>query len=445
MDAKATVDWAQCRDLFTPRPGPVAAEAIGAELEFIPIDSLTRLRCPIVDDGRDGGPRVPATLPMLRTIAARGGWLEQPSAYGAPVFVAPDGAVISYEPGGQIEYSAAPATSVSTLVRRLHEMAGVLRGAAERAGIELLSVGIDPHNSIEAVPLQLHGARYTAMDAYFATLGPAGARMMRQTAACQVTLDAGEDPVARWALLSAVAPYVTAIFANSPRYAGAPTGSVSARAQAWRHLDPARTGLPAAAATDPAAAYTAFALEAPAILRRPREGGYRPFGALVASGEAIEADWTPHLTTLFPEVRPRGIAGVATFEIRSADAIAVEWCAALLVLLVGVAYDRTSREDAVALLGSAEPDLLARAAHLGLRDRSMRHIAAELYSVALRGAARLGEAVVGGAELETAQEFGRRFVLRGRSPADDPVVGPLTIGDRADTRSIGGTHPAARG
>ena len=43
--------------------------------------------------------------------------------------------------------------------------------------------------------------------------------MMRQTAAFQITVDAGEDPVGLWQVLSAAAPYVTAMFANSSHYA----------------------------------------------------------------------------------------------------------------------------------------------------------------------------------------------------------------------------------
>ena len=68
--------------------------------------------------------------------------------------------------------------------------------------------------------------------------------MMRQTAAFQVALDLDDEPWLRWRVLNAAAPYVVAIFANSAIYAAADTGCASARAQVWRALDPARTGLP---------------------------------------------------------------------------------------------------------------------------------------------------------------------------------------------------------
>jgi glutamate--cysteine ligase len=358
------------------------------------------------------------------------------------VFVAPDGAVLSYEPGGQIEYSAAPAGTISALIARLESTMTTLGVAATRAGIELLSVGIDPYNSIDATPLQLHGARYTAMDRYFAAAGPAGARMMRQTAACQVTVDAGSEPLRRWQLLSAMAPYVTALFANSPYYAGALTDCASARAETWRQLDPARTGLPGAAASDPAAAYETFALRAPAILCGTRDGEYQPFETLLANGGATEADWGTHLTTLFPEVRPRRIGGTATFEVRSADALPVEWCTALCVLVVGLACDRTACEEAGALLGPGGPEALVRAAQCGLRDAAIRRTAAELYELALDGAARLGDRMVGGPARERAEEFGRRYVRAGRSPGSDGLH-RVAASRRPMGRPIDETQPAA--
>ena len=411
----------RCRALFAPSD-PASRELIGVELEFIPVDGETRRRCPIVEPVARERTRAAATLPVLREIAVREGWSERPSPYGAPVFIARDGAVISYEPGGQIEYSAAPAPCVSTVIAGLEAMASAMRAGAEHAGIDLLTTGIDPYNSIDAVPLQLQGERYVSMDRYFAAIGSAGACMMRQTAACQITVDAGPHPVARWRLLSAAAPYVTALFANSPQYAGSPTGCASTRAHVWRHVDPARTGLPAAAADDPATEYEAFALAAPSILCRASDGEYKSFETLLADGDAAEADWGPHLTTLFPEVRPRRMRNVATFELRSADAVPLEWCSALVVFVIGLTYDRTAASEAMDLLGVPNTALLARAAQLGLGDPAIQRTAAELYTLGLEGAIRLGDRVIGGCARERAEDFGRRYALAGCVPARESGI-----------------------
>src|SRR5438067_207173 len=172
-------------------------------------------------------------------------------------------------------------------------------------GIDLASVGIDPHNTIDSVPLQLHSPRYDRMTRYFDSIGPSGVRMMRQTAATQVSLDPGRDPAARWRLLADLTPYLTAMFANSPRYAGGETGYRSFRARCWRLLDPSRTGIPHPAL--PACeAYTQFALDAVDMMRTTENGAYRAFGDWAADGQWTDVEWEDHLSTLFPEVRPRG-------------------------------------------------------------------------------------------------------------------------------------------
>ncbi len=401
MTTQALVDDLR-RIAFTPRRELNGPPKIGAEVEVIPVRASTRRVVPIHE-----------MVPVLRALGRRGGWTERPSPYGAPIFSVDGVGNLSFEPGGQIELSAAPCRSVSALLAEIRCVMDPLGAAAADAGMELLSVGIDPVNQVECVPLQLPGQRYVAMDEYLATRGTNGARMMRQTAALQVSLDVGADPVAEWRVLSALAPYVIAIFANSPRYAEESTGHQSFRAHVWRTLDRARTGLPAATADDPAAEYCAFALAAPAILCRDRDGAFRPFGELLAAGDATAEDWPVHLTTLFPEIRPRG-----TFEVRSADAIPTEWHAAPLTFLAGLLYDPRAFAEARALLGDADPPLLVRAGQCGLHDPVIAPVAQDLVTLALEGAQRLGPTYVTPSDLEIAKEFFDRYTSRGRSPAD---------------------------
>ena len=180
-----------------------------------------------------------------------------------------------------------------------------LRAAAAGEGIDLLAVGIDPLNTAERAPLLIHAKRYERMAEYLGRLGPSGARMMRQTAAFQVSVDFDDEPWLRWRVLNAAAPYVVAIFANSPIYAGEPTGHQSARADVWRNLDPARTGIPFDERA-PLQAYLDFALTAPAILLPTLDGEHRPFGEWLTRANPTAEEWQDHLSTLFPEVRPRG-------------------------------------------------------------------------------------------------------------------------------------------
>ncbi len=387
---------------------------IGAEVELIAVLADSRAPAPMV------APEGPATLPFLRRHAARQGWTERSSAYGPPCFVLPDGGVVSYEPGGQVELSAPPFGSVGALLDSLRGAVLPLRAAAGEEGIELLSVGIDPHNPVERAPLQLCGPRYGRMAEYFATIGPNGARMMRQTASMQVNLDWPEDPLVAWRVLNAAAPYLTAIFANSPVYHGAPTEHRSVRAHTWRELDPARTGA-FHCAGDPVAEYLAFALDAPAMLKPGPSEPVRTAAEWIERGEFTEEDWRTHLTTLFPEVRPKGFA-----EVRSVDALDPEWWAAPLVLLSGISRALRGMRAAADLLGVPDPALLRRAGRVGLSDPEIARVARDLFEIGLEGAASLGEAYVPPANLETAREFFERYTRRGLAPADDACPAVLT-------------------
>jgi glutamate--cysteine ligase len=380
---------------------------IGAEVELLPVERATGRRCPI-----ESGPAV-ATLPFLRRFGGRQGWRETRTAKGAPCFQLPDGGTMTFEPGGQLEYSSPACRTASGLLASLRTVVAPLRAAASGEGIDLLAVGIDPFNSAERAPLLLHTHRYVRMAEYLARLGPAGAMMMRQTAAFQLSLDLDDDGLARWRVLNAAAPYVTAIFANSPVYDGAATGYRSTRAHVWRALDPSRTGLPCDGPL-PVAGYLEFALAAPAILLPMVGGEHRPFGEWLAAAQPTLEEWHEHLTTLFPEVRPRG-----HLELRSADAVAPRWYAAPVALAAGITYDAGALRAALDLLGPPELGTLERAGRLGLSDPAIARVAVDLADIALGGCEQLGPAYFHPADLELARAFFDRYTRSGRSPAND--------------------------
>lgn len=380
---------------------------VGAEVELIPVEAATGRRCPIES------PAAAATLPFLRRFGTRQGWRETRTAKGAPCFALPGGGTISYEPGGQIEYSSAPCRTASALLADLRGTVLPLRAAAAGEGIELLAVGVDPFNPVERTPLLLHLKRYERMAEYLAARSPCGAVMMRQTAAFQLALDFDDEPLLRWQVLNALAPYVTAIFANSPLHAGAPTGCRSTRAEVWRRLDPARTGLPWAQHR-PVEAYLEFALAAPAMLLPAVGGRHLPFGEWLGRAEPTLDEWRDHLSTLFPDVRPRG-----HMELRSADTVPPQWYAAPVALAVGIAYDPAALRTAMELLGPPELGLLERAGRVGLVDPGIAGVAADLAEIALRGCEALGPAYFRPTDLEQARAFFEAYTWRGRSPADD--------------------------
>jgi glutamate--cysteine ligase len=376
---------------------------VGAEVELLALDETTRTPMPL--NGRRG------FLSLIREYGIKLGWREGEGYGPIPKFIVPGRGIISFEPGGQLEFSSDVQPSVSAAIQVLESVILPLRAALRARGLRLESVGIDPRNDARAIPLQLPAERYETMTRYFDRRGPFGVRMMRQTAAIQVSLDRGTLPATRWRLLNDLAPYVIAIFANSPIYLGRDSGHRSFRAHCWRSLDHTRTGV-ARSGDDAAMAYAQFALEANDMPRSIEVD--TPFRASDRADD--DTAWRAHLTTLFPEVRPRG-----HFEVRSCDAIDPKYYAAPLVFLTGIAYDPASSREAAVLAGESRA-LLRTAGEYALRDQSIARTARDLFELALAGAERLGEDFCSGRDLEIARAFFSEFTSRDRSPADDWTV-----------------------
>jgi glutamate--cysteine ligase len=375
---------------------PIASahpRTIGLELELIPIHKSTRARALATAD--KGG----STSDVLSRLGRRDRWREESSGGDPPSWNTQDGARISFEPGGQIEISTAPQPTASGVIDATHSLVTMIRAAMSDVGIELLARGVDPYNDIDAVPLQLHRDRYTGMTRYFDSIGPSGVRMMRQTAALQINLERGEDPRSRWRLLNSLAPIVVALFANSRQYAGKRTEWASYRAQLWRTLDPSRTGI---VYDEPGQVerYLRFALDAVAIRSGENGTGYRTFRDWMTEPVVTREAWLFHLSTLFPEVRPKEF-----FELRSADTIEPDALAAPIVFVTGLVYDEKSAQQAIELIGTPSEKLLERAGRLGLADPEIRRLASRLVVIALDGGRRLGADYLRRAHLEAAYKY----------------------------------------
>ncbi len=380
--------------------GPASPPRIGIEYELLP-------RTP-----EGGAVSLETMRQWLADYGSALGWTESRTGSGVPRFTVPDFGEVTLEPGGQVELSGQPRQSASGAVDAMRAVAGPMQARAAAEGIGLLAMGMDPALGLEAVPQQLEGRRYRRMAAYFDTLGPAGARMMRQSASVQVNVDCEAAGFHRWRLLNAAAPYLTAIFANSSVYAGAPTGYRSYRAANWLEVDPLRTGL-FPCGEDPVGEYFVFAAEAPDFLLA--EGpDFIPFLSWWDSGVASLADWHAHLSTLFPEIRPRG----GYLEVRAIDALPLEWLGVPVVLLAGLLFHPPTFAAAEQLLGAPDPGQLAPAARDGV-SAGLRERAGQLFELGLEGAAALGAPAVLPADLECARSYFLRYTGAGRAPADD--------------------------
>jgi len=246
----------------------------------------------------------------------------------------------------------------------------------------------------------------------------------------------------------AIQPAITALFANSPIVDGRESGWLSYRVKVWEETDPARCGIPSfpfapGFEEDAYRAYVEWALDVPMVfLRRAGrylETGGRTFRAFLAEGLVGErprlSDWDDHLSTLFPDVRVKGVV-----EVRGADAGPPESIRALLAFWKGIFYDRDSRAwawDAVKRWPlEARRTLMRDAGRVGLRatapdGRTLGELAGTLLEAARLGLCRQNCCGARGEDERIWLAPLDALVAAGRTPADDALDAFRRGGDRA--------------
>ncbi|MEJ2540972.1 MAG: glutamate-cysteine ligase family protein, partial [Gemmatimonadota bacterium] len=264
----------------------------------------------------------------------------------------------------------------------------------------------------------VEGERYPRQRGHYDRRGPLGRVMMLQSAALHVNVDLGRRPLEAWRAANRLAPLLVALFANSPRRCGASVPHRSHRAALWRRLDPTRTGLfdpPEGEARDPIQAYLDFALDAEAFLLGPRDRRARPFREWWRAGTVGVDEFRRHLTTLFPEVRPRGY-----LEIRSIDALPARWCTVAGAVVTSLIHGPGAREALLNRIPRATPDRLERAGRLGLGDRELLQEVRWLRDRVQDGLRELGPAVSDPSLQRTVTAFFDVFPRRGLDPGAAP-------------------------
>jgi glutamate--cysteine ligase len=359
------------------------------------------------------------------------------------------GLTVSIEPGGQIELSGRPFADVHVVSAELDRHLARCRALAAELGIEFLAAGYRPWGRAATVPW-MPKKRYDVMRPFLAARGRLAEDMMAMTGSAQASFDfaSERDMAEKLRLALAIQPAVTALYANSPIVDGRESGWLSYRVKVWEETDPARCGIPAFAFApgfddDAYRRYAEWALDVPMVFLR-REGRYletggATFRALLAGGLAGErpriSDWEDHLSTIFTDVRVKGVV-----EVRGADAGDPAGARALLALWKGILYDRDARNwawDAVKRWTLDERRALARAAGRdALRaktpdGRTLGELAGVLLDAARAGLCRQHCCGQRGEDERIWLEPLDARVASGRSPADDALDAFRRGGDRA--------------
>jgi len=416
--------------LFTSTGPPGTPDLIGVEIELIPVTRGPDPRPVRLFESEAGTPSLQGLLQDWSRSA--GLLLDERRAPADLRFRTIHGGWITFEPGGQLELSSTPRPTPSEAFAEVISVLDPLREAAYAAGVKLVSRGLNPWHDVQDVALQVESPRYRAMDDYLRRYGPDGARMMRLTAAMQINLDFGNRAQAsrRWRVANLLSPVIRGSFANSRLRMENGYEAVSGRSVIWDRTDTSRTGALVATGLDadgsPASEYLDFARQAHVMIRRDTEG--TPTAAERElrfedwlRGQSPPApdvsDWQTHLSTLFPDVRPRG-----WLELRAIDVPRREWWAVPLTMLPAVLLD----DEAVSLtleilepLASRIADLSRRAGVEGLRTGPVGEAAEQVFLVALKAAHRRPAGYFSTEMLAATGDFFRRYIVNRRTQADD--------------------------
>ncbi len=374
-----------------------------------PVGARLGLECEWFAVSVDESGQVRGRVPLLESSTMLDAALEE-SLRGAQGPGVPAGGRITFEPGGQIEFSSGIHGSVQELVAQVvsaREWIQQVLGPSRR----LVAVGVDPWHPVSAVPQQLPDSRYQAMSAYFASRGGErgpGAVMMRNTCSVQLNIDADPaDPLGTWWAATLVAPILGRAFDTAPR------GRTS-RAQVWEDLDHTRVGSvltgPADTARTPLELVTRSALRADVMMVRRPDGHFRStppglgFGNWVDDPSVVGrrptvADLRHHLTTVWTHVRTR------TFlELRTVDSLPLCRLAPLVTIASGLMLDARAREAVIAEMLPVDAPSWARWCRAIAGD-GVQTLVLRTLLLGLEGAERLASPLVTTHDLEAAADF----------------------------------------
>lgn len=297
-----------------------------------------------------------------------------------------DGNSVSVEPGGQLEFSAAPCTTTEEVRQRLQSFYEAVSPVLEKHGNGLCALGFQPVTPIEEIEI-LPKERYYAMRDYFKSHGELSHAMMKGTASVQVSLDyTGEaDYRQKYGLAARVSNVFYALMDNAP-FAGAKAAEGYAyRARVWEHTDPARTGV-FPEVFRPNFGYETYArwlLSRTAIFRKTPQGFERFEGTIDEAMLGADDAAMEHLFTMvFPDIRTKRF-----MEIRMIDALPYPENLAAIALIRAMFYRPANLDRLWNLFGDltyaehvrAKHELYERGPGAKMMGRSFAHWGMDLY------------------------------------------------------------------
>jgi glutamate--cysteine ligase len=288
----------------------------------------------------------------------------EPSSERPLIGLSGHGAVISLEPGGQLELATKPHDQLKALRQEVCSYVDKLRAAGNDEDVGFWAMGYQPFEDRDSMP-KLPRERYALMRSYFAKLGGRGLDMMHCTGSVQCAVDISDEKNMSSKIRTAarVSPFLAALVASSPFSKGKANGYKSMRYQIWLETDAERCGIWPEMLDQEGLTFRRYlqrAMNVPPLFFI-RNGAYaaaerRPFADWVErgfeGGEVTVRDLVDHLTTMFPEIRPKGY-----IELRSTDCVKPRECVSVAGFWRGILDDEAVRrevDDRLSRMGYAE-------------------------------------------------------------------------------------------
>jgi glutamate--cysteine ligase len=336
----ADLSKADLARLFLDAAKPDTQWYVGLELELFPFwqDSLRPVEHAALAE----------VLERLGKLAGMTGTHEPD---GALTGLKGNGELISLEPGGQLEFASRPHRSLQALRTEILDYAAHLVEAGRSAGIGYWAAGLQPLADRHAVPV-MPKPRYAQMRRYLGARGRRSLDMMHLTGSVQSTVDfqSEQNLVDKVRTAARVSPFLSALVSASPFSGGRINGFKTVRYQTWLEVDDERCGIwpemVDAEGLTPARYIERTLRTPPMFFIRDGQyvaGGPEPYAHYMQHGfegrTVTVADYLDHLTSFFPEIRPKGYV-----ELRGADCVRPEEAVAVAGFWRGILDHEPTRQ-----------------------------------------------------------------------------------------------------
>lgn len=272
---------------------------------------------------------------------------EQAYSEGHLIALGREGIALSLEPAAQLEVSISPKQSIYDIKtiydRFLEEIIPIL----EKYSYELVTMGYQPKSKVEDLDL-LPKARYCFMDRYFAKIGPFGRRMMRGTAATQVSIDyySEEDFQKKYRMAYYLMDILASFCSNTPFYEGHPySGGDKLRDVIWSGTDKRRVNVEPFLKNGSMSFedYADFVLQTPVIVNK--EGNCESYDERTIGEIAKERIFTKEevahvLSMVFPMIRAKHY-----LELRFLDSMPMKQVLTYVLIVKGLFVDMEYTES----------------------------------------------------------------------------------------------------